>query len=70
MFFVRIRITRILGCTGCCCLFEVGILRIFLSESGCPGLEDFQDVIVLLSIKYTDFGMIDKLSVKLSLVNS
>lgn len=29
----RIRITRIKGFTGCYCLFEVGILRIFLSES-------------------------------------
>jgi hypothetical protein len=38
--------SRILGCTGCGCLFAVGILRIFLSESGYPGLEDFQDVVV------------------------
>jgi hypothetical protein len=38
--------SRILGFSGCCCLFDVGILRIFLSESGCPGFKDFQDVVV------------------------
>jgi hypothetical protein len=40
--------SRITGFSGCCCLFEVGILRVFLSESGCPGLRDFQDVVVYL----------------------
>jgi hypothetical protein len=39
---------------------------IFLSESGYPGLQDFQDVVVLLSMISTDFRMLDnKLSVKL-----
>jgi hypothetical protein len=53
--------SRIRGFSGCCCLFAVEILRIFLSESGYPGLEDVQDVILLLFRKNGDFWMIDNI---------
>jgi hypothetical protein len=54
--------SRITGYSGCCCLFDVGILKIFLSESGCPGLKDLQDVVILLSMRNRDFGIIDKIN--------
>jgi len=38
--------SMIRGFSGCGCLIFYGDFRIFLSESGFPGLEDFQDVVV------------------------
>jgi hypothetical protein len=37
--------SRITGFTGCYLMIVGYSERIFLSESGCPGLQDLQDVI-------------------------